>query len=911
MRSKVSIKLLAILMIMAMLLSLIPVAMAEDGEVWVEADAGEGGDGSDEEIPEVPLTDTQEDIDLDEEETADVEEGIYLEAENDPLGEEQTDGDEADEGEFILFGALGSPDEVWVDASAEEPGDGSESSPFATIQEGINEVAAGGMVKVKAGTYTESVTVNKALTLESVDGAEDTTIDADGEDIAIKITADGVTVDGFTVTGANSSYEGAVFLDRVEDCTIKNNTVKDNERSGIYMKQADNNTIEDNTISGNTLGIHLERASQTGKSCNHNTIKGNTIENNSSTGISLNTSYGQVNAATGNEFLDNTIIGNGNYGFNIQGGVWVANTIEGNTISGHQQYGIHNNGGAQNNTIKGNTIDDNNRGGYSGAGIQSGDGICLKNHDSFNFDETRATFGNTIESNTITNHWNGINLAGSTWFGNGDYWHYENTIKDNTISSNNGNGIVVKASINNLIEGNTITGNSRNGISFEEEDPTSSHINGASDNTVKENKIVNNATSRGYGINASEKSTGNTAILNWWGSVNGPGEDGANGVSSNVAYDPWYADEELKTIASNKPVINVTQMTTHETIQAAINAASAGDTIEVAAGEYSDSTMTINKPLTLKGANAGTPAADGSGEAPEERGPETILTSSGPFVIKPAASNITIDGFKFTGGKGRLIDTYEDSDNLRITNCIFDTPNGAADGGVIQLGGGSKQNLQIDHNLFMGAATSNWLYLGGTNYNNLQINNNDFKGTGKGIFQTGSDFVNIELKNNYFGSGITTGVNFGSLYNPTITGNHFDGLEYVGLQIGTEGGKLYNNTFENFIGRDFGDDLIIGAGIDLFGGQWNTLTCSGLEIHDNTFTGNIQGINIRSGVGGEGEATETKIYNNRIEDCKREGIRIANSGDITGFGSFSITNNTFINNNIQVAAEPLAEDYDF
>lgn len=648
MRSKRNVKLFAILTVMALLLSLMPTALAEDGEVWVEADAGEGGDGSDEEIPEVPLTDTQEDIDLDEEETADVEEGIYLEAENDPLGEEQTDGDEADEGEgeFILFGALGSPDEVWVASDGSDESEGTTESPFATIQKGIDEVAEGGTVNVKAGTYTESVIIDKELTLKSVGGAVDTTIDADGAANAVKITANGVTVDGFTITGANSSYEGAVFLDRVKNCTIIYNIIKENYRAGIYMKQADNNTIEGNTISGNTLGIHLERASQTGKSCNDNTIKGNTIENNSSTGISLNTSYGQVNAATGNEFLDNTIIGNGNYGFNIQGGVWVANTIEGNTISGHQQYGIHNNGGAQNNTIKGNTIDDNNRGGYSGAGIQSGDGICLKNHDSFNFDETRATFGNTIESNTITNHWNGINLAGSTWFGNGDYWHYENTIKDNTISSNNGNGIVVKASINNLIEGNTITGNSRNGISFEEEDPTSSHINGASDNTVKENKIVNNATSRGYGINASEKSTGNTATLNWWGSAGGPGEDGANGVSDNVAYDPWYADEELETLGSDKPVINVTQMTTHETIQAAIDAASDGDTIQVAAGTYEENIKIAIQGITLKAVGDVTIEDVEEPEDPRWPTPDGKPSGFRVPVIDITADNVTVDGFK-------------------------------------------------------------------------------------------------------------------------------------------------------------------------------------------------------------------------------------------------------------------------
>jgi hypothetical protein len=176
------------------------------------------------------------------------------------------------------------------------------------------------------------------------------------------------------------------------------------------------------------------------------------------------------------------------------------------------------------------------------------------------------------------------------------------------------------------------------------------------------------------------------------------------------------------------------------TIASAVNVAAAGDTVLVSAGT-SDESIGISKPLTLKGANHGIPAAAGTGTAPGPRREETVMTRGGPVVFNPTADNVIIDGFKFTGGSGRLIDSYANTDGLKILNNVFDIPSGASSGGVIQLDSGSRNGLVIAKNRFVGTGTSSWVYLGGPANAGQVIEGNDFLGTGSlAVFGVGSGF---------------------------------------------------------------------------------------------------------------------------------------------------------------------------
>jgi len=88
---------------------------------------------------------------------------------------------------------------------------------------------------------------------------------------------------------------------------------------------------------------------------------------------------------------------------------------------------------------------------------------------------------------------------------------------------------------------------------------------------------------------------------------------------------------------------SVTVKNYYTTIAAGITASAAGDTIDVAAGTYSEN-IVVGKSLTLRGAQAGVKATGA-----DRTGGETVINglgNSSSFVVTIEADNVTVDGFK-------------------------------------------------------------------------------------------------------------------------------------------------------------------------------------------------------------------------------------------------------------------------
>jgi hypothetical protein len=95
-----------------------------------------------------------------------------------------------------------NPFAVYVQAGA-VGGNGTQASPFGTIQQGVTAVSPTGTVHILGGTYpiTSTITINKAgVTLK---GYPSTLVQLQAAVILFLVTGSGITIDGLTITSDN------------------------------------------------------------------------------------------------------------------------------------------------------------------------------------------------------------------------------------------------------------------------------------------------------------------------------------------------------------------------------------------------------------------------------------------------------------------------------------------------------------------------------------------------------------------------------------------------------------------------------------------------------------------------------------------------------------------------------------
>jgi len=291
------------------------------------------------------------------------------------------------------------------------------------------------LVVILRGTCNENVSVVRDdVTLQGDPTADGTVNGPDPATDTITVTGRRVTIDGLRITGGLNGINavGASSL------TIQNSIIQGTGRTGVVFFRGASGTVDNCTIQNNPRdGVAIESASAT--------VTNNSVSQNGRAGVLVTDSgSARIGVSNRNAAAGNTISGNGSNGIHLSIGATAfigANTISGNGTDpaaplGRNGIGVFN---ATGDIIGGNAITGN-----------AGHGIFARSASLIIGD---TNFG-IPSANTITGNGTAVTSAGVFGFLGTSF-----EIRNATISSNNGFGVVLSLRSSAEMAGNTIQNN--------------------------------------------------------------------------------------------------------------------------------------------------------------------------------------------------------------------------------------------------------------------------------------------------------------------------------------------------------------------------------------------------------------------------------------------------------------------
>lgn len=770
---------------------------------------------------------------------------------------------------------------------------------FATIQAALTAAVDGDVIHVGPGTFAESLTINKRVTIigsgNGTDPATDTIIDPAGSSLDgfwFGAGSAGSGLQSLRVTGANNAIqlENDVGLD---DLVFDGIAASGNALYGINFR---NGTIGDVTIRNSefsdngSVGVRIPTTGNYGTI----TVDDSSFANNGSHGlVTLGATVAQITVT------DTAFINNGTGGATGQGDL-ILNTFSGNatlerlTFNGDgsgsnalQVTGRTNPGsGAEpdvrkavapiaNVVIEDVTIE----GSYARDVVIIGrytdlDGLSIADLD------LSATTGPSWAQINLFNVGGDVNLA--------DYGLANAGLRVN-IATNNG---VDFATAPDATAGAALTGGT--GADLLVGHVLGDDLVGGAGNDTLLGGVGNDTLTGGAGDDSIDGGAGIDRV------VFGVTVTAADITSSGGA---WSISTALGEGADSITGVEIVEGAGgasfllvgnggFATIQAAIDAATAGDTILLADGPYADA-VNINKAVTILGPNSG---IAGTGM----RGAEAVIT--GPVTVTAASGNVTISGveFRYTGAVNTLgvMANVTSGANVTIEDSRFFTETaqgGAGSGRAIQLTTGATGQITIDDNFFGGVITDPAIRFGGDQTLTPPLSPANFNraiwsdGSSSRLTITDNTFVNMRTAMNLDGydsapvSTVTgnTIVNSGSgisIGTPSataitgISGNVFQNVQTdfnlqnvttaLTFATGTNTGTTLVPTEPGLLvlGGSQGDSLTGNAGVDVLSGRDGNDTLDGGDGDDFLIGGNgddrlVAGVGAQTFAGGAGVDT--------------------------------------------------------
>ncbi len=272
---------------------------------------------------------------------------------------------------LLAFASLTKANTYYVSAtSSNNSNNGTQNSPWATLQYAANLAKPGDSIMVRSGTYVgfvmgwdgyQSGTVSKRIVFKAESGA---TITSKNNKTADGINLEGasyITIDGFTITNTGGSITRA-GIRCVQDTgvIVRNNTIDGMGTWGILTGFSENIIIENNKSShaGSQHGIYF------GNSADHPVIRNNICFGNGGCGIHMNADSVQGGdgiitdaLVEGNIIYDNGLLGGAAINMDgIQNSKVINNLLYNNHAGGISVFQIDGRQPSKNNLFYNNTV---------------------------------------------------------------------------------------------------------------------------------------------------------------------------------------------------------------------------------------------------------------------------------------------------------------------------------------------------------------------------------------------------------------------------------------------------------------------------------------------------------------------------------------------------------------------------